>query len=136
MTRNIWKLALIFVMATFTLTLYGQQGGGTGGQNLKVLPNDIPRQRLMGYMQAFNRALGVRCDHCHVDDKAKDEKPEKEVARAMLKMVMNLHENAKDFLPDGRDQKLNCWTCHRGSAKIEMPAPPSPPQNNGQKPPQ
>lgn len=135
MTRNIWKLALIFVMATFTLTLYGQQGGGTGGQNLKVLPNDIPRQRLMGYMQAFNRALGVKCNHCHVDDKSKDEKPEKEVARAMMKMMMNLRQNAADFLPGDRAQKVSCWTCHRGSAKIELPAPPQQQQRPPQQPP-
>lgn len=143
MTRNIWK-TLIFVITislTLTLTLYGQQGGppqGGGFKNLKVLPKDISRQQLMGFMQAFNRALGVKCDHCHVDDKSSDEKPEKDVARAMVKMTSSLHQNAADFLPDGRDKKVNCWTCHRGSAKIEMPAPPTPPQGAGAppKPPQ
>ena len=136
MNRNVWKIVTLVIGVTLLLTinLYGQQGGppqGGGFKNLKVLPKDIPRQQLMGYMQAFTRALGVTCAHCHGDDKASDEKPEKDVARAMIKMLTSLHQNATDFLPEGRDKKLNCWTCHRGSAKIEMPAAPTPPQGQG-----
>ena len=145
MNRSAWKLATILVLATFTFTLYGQQGppqgGGGGFKNLKVLPKDMSRQQLMGAMQAWSRALGVTCNHCHVDDKSADDKPEKDVARAMVKMMMSLRQNANDFLPGDRVQKLNCWTCHRGSAKIELPAPPQPPGQGGQpagekKPPQ
>ena len=136
MNRNFWKIMTLVIAVTLLLTinLYGQQqggppqGGGGGFKNLKVLPKDIARPQLMGYMQAFNRSLGVTCNHCHVDDKSSDEKPEKDVARAMIKMTTSLHQNASDFLPEGRDKKVNCWTCHRGSAKIEMPAPPTPPQ--------
>lgn len=134
MHRNVWKLVAVVVLATFTITLYGQQqapppggGGGGGFKNLKVLPKDMARPQLMGIMQGWTRALGVTCNHCHGDDKAADDKPEKEVARAMVKMMMNLRTNAADFLPDNRIQKVSCWTCHRGSAKIELPAPPTPP---------
>lgn len=140
MNRNVWKLAVILVIATFTITLYGQQqggppqGGGGGFKNLKVFPKEMSRQQLMGIMNGWTRALGVKCDHCHGDDKSTDEKPEKDVARAMVKMMQNLRANATDFLPDNRVAKVSCWTCHRGSAKIELPAPPTPPQGQGAPP--
>jgi hypothetical protein len=133
MNRNVWKLMAVVVLATYTITLYGQQQGGPpqgggGFKNLKVFPQDMQRQQLMGIMQNWTRALGVACDHCHVDDKAADDKPEKDVARAMVKMMQNLRANANDFLPGDRVQKVSCWTCHRGNAKIELPAPPQRPQ--------
>ena len=140
MNRNVWKLVVILVIATFTITLYAQQQGGPpqgappqggGFKNLKVLPKDMTRPQLMGIMQNWTRALGVTCNHCHGDDKSTDEKPEKDVARAMVKMMMNLRANAADFLPDNRIAKVSCWTCHRGNAKIELPAPPTPPQGQG-----
>ena len=141
MNRNVWKLFVILVIATFTITLYAQQQGGPpqggppqgggGFKNLKVLPKDMARPQLMGIMQNWTRALGVTCNHCHVDDKSADDKPEKDVARAMVKMMMNLRQNAAEFLPDNRIAKVSCWTCHRGNAKIELPAPPTPPQGQG-----
>lgn len=146
MNRNLWKIVTLVVAVTllFTINLYGQQQGGPpqggGFKNLKVFPQDVSRQQLMGAMQNWTRALGVTCNHCHVDDKSSDEKPEKEVTRSMMKMMQNLRQNAADFLPGDRVQKVSCWTCHRGSAKIELPAPPTPPQGGGQggqqKPPQ
>jgi hypothetical protein len=145
MTRNGWKLAVIVVLACFTITLYGQQQGGPpqggppqdgGFKNLKVFPKEMTRQQLMGIMQGWTRALGVQCDHCHVmGEMDKDEKPEKDVTRAMVKMMQNLRANANDFLPDNRIQKVSCWTCHRGSAKIELPAPPQQQQRPPQQPP-
>ena len=142
MNRNVWKLIVIVVLATFTITLFAQQqagppqggGGGGGFKNLKVFPKDMARPQLMGIMQGWTRALGVTCNHCHGDDKSTDEKPEKDVARAMVKMMMNLRANAADFLPDNRIAKVSCWTCHRGNAKIELPAPPTPPQGQGAPP--
>ena len=134
--KKLSKLATIVALVTLSLTLYAQQtppaggppqGGGEMAKNLKVLPKDTPRQRLLGAMQNFTRALGVKCDHCHVQgDFSLDDKPEKEVARSMMKMMANLRQNADEFLPGGRVQKATCWTCHRGSAKIELPAPPQP----------
>lgn len=147
MNRNLGKIIMLVIAVTLTLTLnlYGQQQGQPQtppppAENLKVFPKDMPRQQLMGIMQGWTRALGVKCDHCHVmGQMASDEKPEKEVARAMVKMMRNLRDNANDFLPGDRIQKVSCWTCHRGSAKIELPAPPTPPQgqpSNQTKPPQ
>ena len=97
-------------------------------ENLQVLPKDISRENLIATMRRFNQALGVQCDHCHVEREfAKDDKPTKNVARAMIRMVMNLRQNADQFLPDGRVAKVGCWTCHRGSATFELPPPPAAP---------
>jgi len=109
--------------------LYAQQQAPRAPQNLQVLPKDISRQELIQTMFIFNQALGVQCDHCHVPREfAKDDKPQKNVARAMIRMVHDLKENADKFLPDGRASKVACWTCHRGSATIELPKPPEVPQ--------
>ena len=64
--------------------------------NLKVLPADISVDSLLEVMAGFTRALGVRCTYCHVGrdaqpldsiDFASDERPAKEKARLMLRMV-------------------------------------------------
>ncbi len=137
--KQLSKLATLVALVAFSLTLYAQQtppaGGppqGGGPKNLKVFPADIPRDRLMGAMQGFTRALGVKCDHCHVQGNfASDDKPDKEIARAMMRMVQNLRQNADQFLPGGRAEKVTCWTCHRGNAHIELPAPPQGPGGPG-----
>ena len=72
----------------------------------------------------FSRGLGVRCGSCHVrGDFASDEKSEKKVARAMWKMVGDINHtylaNMKDL--DDEMPTVNCWTCHRGRPKPEMP---------------
>ena len=152
MTRNLWKLLTVTALAALSVSLYAQQGppqgpppgGGGGGnqqppQNLKVMPKDATRQQVLQAMNRFTAALGVKCDHCHVQGNfASDDKPEKDVARAMMKMMGSLRQNAGEFLPGERAQKLGCWTCHRGSAKIEMPPAPAPrpsgPAPNGKPP--
>lgn len=73
-------------------------------QNLQVLPEDIPRQELIDTMKGFTRALGVRCNHCHVGegddlrnyDFPADAKHEKRAARVMIEMVQAIN---RDFLP-------------------------------------
>src|SRR5437016_3936179 len=68
-------------------------------QNLQVLPKDISRQDLIMTMRLFNQALGVQCEHCHVEREfAKDDKPAKNVARAMLRMVHDMKQNADKYL--------------------------------------
>src|SRR2546423_4684418 len=68
-------------------------------KNLKVLPDDISRDDLTRTMRIWSRSLGVECDHCHVQpppaepggfsriDFVSDAKPEKEIARVMLRMT-------------------------------------------------
>src|SRR6202030_4641758 len=67
--------------------------------NLKVLPKDISKHEMESTMRGFAFALGVRCDHCHVEKKAPehgldfaaDDKDEKKTARIMLQMVAGIN---------------------------------------------
>lgn len=124
-----------FVRATPAVHAEGQQTppAGRGGQtptNLQVLPKDMTQQQVVTMMRTFTQALGVQCDHCHVGtqaDRAKDDKPEKATARKMIKMMMAINSDyLKDVgepAPDGQ-QKVTCYTCHRGSTK-PLTAPPA-----------
>lgn len=88
-----------------------------GFKNLKILPKDISKDSLMNLMEGYNKALGVKCNHCHTMDKSSDKKHEKEIARHMIKFTNEL--NAKEFAPIGDQYKnaIECATCHRGSTK-------------------
>ncbi len=99
--------------------------------NLKVLPKDIAPADLHATMNAFTRALGVRCVYCHVgeegkplkhEDFAKDDKPTKDKARAMLRMVKDINENYLAKLASRADPPVavRCVTCHRGTPQPRM----------------
>lgn len=76
-------------------------------KNLKLLE---PAE-LMPTMRAFQVALGVKCDFCHVEgDFASDDKPHKEIARKMIVLARDI--NSK--FPDGK-MHVTCYTCHRGA---------------------
>ena len=93
--------------------------------NLKVLPKDISKQELQSTMRSFAFALGVRCEHCHVEKKAPekgfdysaDDKDAKKTARVMLQMVEAIN---RDYV--GKIEKadktppirVQCVTCHHG----------------------
>ena len=100
-----------------------QKGGGRGPRNLQILKAEDLRPTMM----MFTRALGVRCDYCHVQDRASDENPKKVTARMMLTLAHDI--NAR--FPDGK-VRVTCYTCHRGSTRPETdppaaaPAPPPP----------
>lgn len=80
--------------------------------NLKVL-KEIPADQFMPSMRYITTALGVRCEYCHDPDHFDtDDKPEKERARNMMKMMMAI--NRDNF--SGR-REVSCFTCHRGAAK-------------------
>jgi photosynthetic reaction center cytochrome c subunit len=65
-------------------------------------------------MQKFVQALGLlekgTCSHCHVEDRASDEKETKLIARKMITMTRTINES----FGDGK-QHVTCFTCHRGS---------------------
>jgi photosynthetic reaction center cytochrome c subunit len=64
-------------------------------------------------MNEFNRALGVECTFCHVQDQWRaEDKPQFATARGMLRMV----EGIGGGLLKNRGG-LTCWTCHRGQQK-------------------
>jgi hypothetical protein len=61
-------------------------------------------------MQAWSRALGVGCAHCHVDQAWADaSKPVFEFAQRMSRMV-----DAVNAGPLKELGGVTCWTCHRG----------------------
>jgi tetratricopeptide (TPR) repeat protein len=93
-------------------------------QNLKVLPKDWPGSRLRPVMVGFTRALGVRCSYCHKGEEGKplstydfasDDNPNKNRARAMLRMLNDIEDDLKQIEPSG-DRRVNMWchTCHHG----------------------
>ena len=96
-----------------------------GFKNLKVLPETISDQELRAMMSGFTRALGVRCDFCHVragehftpEDFAKDDKVNKAVARDMIKMVRDINQKYLADLKHREDPPIavECVTCHHGT---------------------
>ena len=97
-------------------------------RNLKVLPKDISSKRLQQIMvDEFDDGLGVGCGFCHAEakgshklDYASDAKPEKSIARGMMRMAIKM--NRKYFQlkhPMIGDSTLvvTCSTCHRGQAR-------------------
>ncbi|HUQ82853.1 MAG TPA: c-type cytochrome [Gemmatimonadaceae bacterium] len=96
--------------------------------NLKVLPTTIPMDSLVDTMAGFTRALGVRCNYCHVGadgagletyDFANDQKATKEKARVMLRMVASINEDHLAKLAMRRTPPIavTCATCHHGIAQ-------------------
>ena len=100
-------------------------------QNLQVLPKDISSRDLQHIMvDEFQDGLGVGCSYCHANQKetillnyASDEKPEKEIARQMMKMTLDLNKNyfgiEKPELGNIM-MPVTCATCHRGSPHPEL----------------
>jgi hypothetical protein len=109
-------------------------------KNLKVLPRHISSKELQGIMtDDFEDGLGVSCGFCHAPaagghglDFVSDAKPEKEIARAMMRMTLGL--NKKYFklkrpmfgtptpgastsgtpMPGAQGLTITCATCHKG----------------------
>lgn len=99
-------------------------------QNLKILPRNISHDELKKVMDGFKNGLGVKCGFCHAKnaadsahlDFASDAKPEKEVARHMLKMVMKVNKKYFEDMKsdDGKLVQVSCYTCHHGHEKPEQ----------------
>ena len=123
MERALWTcLGLTAVLLTCS---------ATSGQipdkftNLKVLPKDISKQELQSTMRSFAFALGVRCEHCHVEKKAPekgfdfsaDDKDTKKTARVMLQMVEAINRDYVGKIEkEGKTPPIHvqCVTCHHG----------------------
>ena len=95
-------------------------------KNIKVLTG-LPDSQLIPVMNFMSASLGRRCNFCHVTDKGRDgyaldDKPEKNTAREMIKMVMGLRKQSFH----GADE-ISCFTCHRGQTHpVNVPALPLP----------
>lgn len=99
--------------------------------NLQVLPKDIPPQQLMAMMRGYAKALGVECGFCHAEDPqthrldfASDAKPDKGIARTMIRMTQEINAKYLSTIQDPdatvADKTVTCGTCHRGHT---MPVP-------------
>jgi hypothetical protein len=93
-------------------------------KNLQMF-KELKAGQIPGIMETWSRSLGTSCKHCHVVDQwAKEDKPEKQVARDMLQMVGEINSkllaNIKNL--DSKNPKIACWTCHEG--RIKPPRPP------------
>ena len=71
-------------------------------------------------MQLMAQALGVKCDHCHVQGNfASDEKRTKATARKMIDLTRSLNA---DYFADkapaeggSKFGRVTCYTCHQGA---------------------
>jgi len=80
-------------------------------RNIQVL-RGLPQSELLPVMHFMRASLGVHCDHCHIaenDMYFKDDKPAKQTARRMIRMVEDINKNF------GGEPVVTCNTCHRGS---------------------
>ena len=95
-------------------------------KNIKVLTG-LPESQLIPVMNFMSASLGRRCNFCHVTDKGRegyalDDKPEKNTARQMIKMLMDLRKQ-----PFHGADEISCFTCHRGQTHpVNVPALPLP----------
>ena len=100
-------------------------------KNLKILPKNISHEDLDKVMDGFKAALGVRCDFCHAQAKdgdghkldfASDDKPEKNIAREMMRMTNKIN---KKFFGNAKNEQgervavISCVTCHHGNPHPE-----------------
>ena len=130
----------LFVIAVVSAA-EAQQPGSAGATRPKLqVLQALPEQQLFILMNLVADSLGVRCDYCHVQSKPdltrtpanvggwiwdSDDKPQKKIARDMMKMVVEL--NAKNF---GGRSRVTCYTCHQGAPDPSR-TPPMPPSLYG-----
>ena len=95
-------------------------------KNIKVL-GEFPQSQLIPMMNLMAASLGVRCNYCHVNksgqwDYAADEKPEKNSAREMITMTLNINKTTAST-----NKEVGCFTCHRGRTSpmgvVSLPVP-------------
>jgi hypothetical protein len=112
--------------------------------NLKVLPKTLTGEQVMEIMHGWRQQLGVECNTCHTVDPTKkmpngrpamnfpdDSKPEKEAARLMVKMTMEINKTTSMVESKQNSEtsakQVTCGTCHRG--KFDPPAYVPPPDH-------
>jgi photosynthetic reaction center cytochrome c subunit len=94
--------------------------------NLQVMPPDTRPDVLIQAMKNFTRALGVRCQFCHLGkegqplnefDFVSDQNPKKNSARNMMRMAAEINARLTKDMPDAATKgfQVTCYTCHRGA---------------------
>jgi hypothetical protein len=83
-------------------------------KNLDILKG-MPPERVPVVMNVFNRVLGVKCEHCHVENAMeKADKPQFETTRKMFRM--------RGWIASQFNVNVTCWSCHHGDSKPTPPA--------------
>jgi hypothetical protein len=107
--------------------------------NLQVYPPDTTPAALIAAMKGFTRALGVRCQFCHIGEEGmpldkfdfvSDTNPSKQMARGMMRLAADINGRISKAVPDAvaKGYQVTCWTCHRGSQHPQhSPDAPKPP---------
>jgi len=120
------KLCVIVIaIVTTMICSVGVASSKSEYKNLKVLPRGISSKALSKIMvDEFSDALGVGCGFCHAQakdslsiDYASDAKPEKEMARMMMRMTLRVNKQFFQLkhpsLGNG-PLVVTCNTCHNG----------------------
>ncbi|MET0212522.1 MAG: c-type cytochrome [Vicinamibacterales bacterium] len=124
-----WRIGLIMVsiLATASGSLEARQKFPPDKfANLQIFPKDTSPGVVINAMKGFTRALGVRCQFCHVGEEGlplekfdfvADAKPEKQTARMMIRMVGEINGQITKAMPDAPAEgyQVTCFTCHRGA---------------------
>ena len=110
-----WRQSILVGLFAAT-SVYGQQP-----KNVKILVG-LSRPEVQRVMNQMRAGLGVHCRYCHVagQDPSVDATPQKERAREMMRMVIDL--NQRHF---GGREVVTCFTCHNGTPHPAL-APPLP----------
>jgi hypothetical protein len=125
MTSKKKFIAMIAIGSIVTVAVAATTSPQEGFKNLKVLPKNIDSKTLSKIMvDDFTDGLGVSCSFCHAEEKnshrldyASDEKPEKQVARIMMRMTLGI--NRKYFKLKHAELgnpmlEIKCESCHKG----------------------
>jgi hypothetical protein len=86
-------------------------------KNIQVF-KALPASELEPTMAFISGSLGVKCSYCHMNPFEKDDKPTKQTARQMIRMVFDLNKGSFKG-----EKAVSCYTCHRGNPQpVAVPA--------------
>jgi len=115
-------LPLVIVVVGGGLFFHGRPGVSEQKKddslkNVQVM-TDLTREQLEDFMSDVVDYLGVeKCTFCHVRDKSSDENKHKVKARKYMKMVKELNNTV--FKDEKPEEKITCFTCHRGEKEVQ-----------------
>ncbi|HWZ03114.1 MAG TPA: c-type cytochrome [Mucilaginibacter sp.] len=131
-TMKINRKISIILLLSLSVTIVAATNSSTTQEapqytNLKVLPKNISSKDLQKIMvDDFEDGLGVSCNFCHAANKtdgqldyASDAKPEKEIARQMMRTTIGINKKyfkVKHPMIGSDALTVTCNTCHNGVA--------------------